>query len=278
MNKNRLIYYNKSGLYPDSALQFYKNMANDEMIYHIYSQRYHANSVTKKKILDASWDQNKSQLDSCILQWSPSLKKKVIDALKLFSDCCDPIVYHKVMHMNIDVYLVCANGNLEFGYPHTNSNYVFLPEKMLVSSSKSALARVLFHELIHIFQRFTKDTKFIDRYCKHLGYIKVGHIHLYSCRFKNHIVIRNPDTHEHGIYFYIHPLKKDNKIYFFLLYFNHDTLHIDRKTYLFHKNRWVEVDFIPETFPGVTQYEHPFEVMACHWSAKYFVEKSVRCP
>jgi hypothetical protein len=264
MNINRIFFYNNSRLFPESALNFYKNMSNEEIIYHLYSD-YDMNTTERKKnLIQNNWKKNKAQLDNSIMEWTPGLRLKIFAALSIFKTCCDKDLFSMLMSLGLDIYIVCSKKNLEFGYPHTNSNFIFLPHTLLTEATATRVARVLLHELVHIYQRFCPDKSLVKKYCARLGYKFIGHIP--TNKFKNHVVIRNPDTYEHGTYFYIY----NNKIYYFLLYYNQDNYHIDTKTYLFERNNWVEVDFIPSTFPGVRQYEHPFEVMACHWSNQFF--------
>lgn len=256
MNKNRIYFYDVKNVYPSSALKFYKNMKENELIYHIYSKK-----IPLKK---QDWNEYHKQLNSCILKWNKQLKSKIKNAYKLFIDCCDKYIYKIIMFLNLDIYFVCSSDNLEFGYPHTNSNYVFLPKSQIENINQTDMAKIIFHELIHIFQRFTPNKQFIDRYCRSMGYIYIYNIQ--NNIFKNHITISNPDTHEHGTYFYI----QNHKIYYFILHYDTNNLKIARKAYMFSKNKWSEVDFIPNIYPEISQYEHPFEVMACHWVKKYF--------
>lgn len=258
MNINKIYFYNKESQYPSSGLTFYKNMKDNEIIYHIYSDK-----ISHHKRLD--WSDCHNQLNLCILKWNKQLIRKIRNAYKLFVDSCDKYIFKIIMYMNLDIYFVCSSDDLEFGYPHTNSNYVFLPKSKIENTNKIIdIAKIIFHELIHIYQRFTPNKKFIDTYCKSLGYIYINNIK--NNIFKSHIAISNPDTQEHGTYFYI----ENHKIYYFLLHYNTLKLKLERKTYMFSKNKWVEVDFIPDIYPRITQYEHPFEVMACHWVIEYF--------
>jgi hypothetical protein len=177
---------------------------------------------------------------------------------------------------NKKIQLILVSDDLEFGLPFTLKNYIFIPFRIVYTNYRlenyKRIAEILFHEKIHILQRQQiQENNLFTKLSQQLGYIfydKQYPQFIYKSNLGNFVnnYIQNPDTFEHGVWFYNN--KKTEKLYFYILYVDKPRTSkqsIKRKSYVYDlKLKYWSIDktnFIP--FQNkYRQYEHPYELIA----------------
>lgn len=333
MAKFNTNFYHASNGYPSSALPFYKSLDPCELFLHLFKpselkymyadqrnkeKKNSFSSDFKNKTLNIfnkkiilSVDIVKNILDDAVLFWDSNkhLKNKVLKATNY--------VQHKLslcktydFIIQSDYTFVLISDNIEFGYPHTNSIYIFLPITLMENETVAKLAEIIFHEMIHIFQKKKCNYFIVKKICESFGFFQYPHSDkkLYKTSFinnlkrqerknkdqdiitaKKHLIpISNPDTFKNENYFYYDTNTK--KIFFFVLCFDLQENRLKRETFEKVKllnetddesvfrdfDRKKVLIFLKKSknkprFPKyIGQYEHPFEYMACLWSHLLF--------
>jgi len=209
-----------------------------------------------------------------IFDWNEDLKQFILR--------CQEYIYDKVENNTLLTFwrsriqtrikIVLTSDQLEFGLPFTLENYIFIPYSMIFKNYRlnnyHRMAQILFHERIHITQRMEGKANKMNIFT--LLSDKLGYIY-YDTKFppfiyKNEVVknwIQNPDTYEHGVWFYKY---KDN-LYFYILnvkeFKGNEKRKLERIGFVYNiqSKYWTRTNFIP--FKNkFAQYEHPYEIIS----------------
>lgn len=259
MNK-KIYFYNKKKGYPKSALNFYIQMSKNECMLHIKS---------KNKLCFQNLTEMYNILSSFILDWSDDLKFKIINSIKLLFK--ELLILDNNLFNHIFWYykttFILVKDELEFGFPHTNSQFIFFPISYILDTNNIKLAQTIFHEMIHIFQRFCQNQYLLDHLSKKFDFHKLNLENLKIPFLSNSL--SNPDTFQVPSYIY-HDIQ-NNKYFYFVLILENKKL--KRKSFEFNliKNEFLEnkKEYIPIKYSR-NQYEHPYELMACVFSENLF--------
>ena len=145
------------------------------------------------------------------------------------------------------------DGLVENNLPHTHGNIIFLPYNRYFLLSTNSRYTLLFHELLHIFQRtYPIQT---HKLLLHVWKLKVN-CHK-SSFMKTNPSRNNPDLNQliyNSKFIYYEKYKEDA---------NHLTNSHVHKIRLNESSDSNAYDDLISSFPIPIQYEHPFEVMAC---------------
>lgn len=269
--------YNFEDGFPKSCISFYINgVSRKELPFHLSENLI--NEINKQDRFTLL----REILDSKILSWAAfpemlsKLRKSITvlqDKVQVNSEIVDRLLgYHHC-------FILCSS-DFEFGFPHTNSEYIFLPKDFIKNNNIHFLAKTLLHEMTHIYQRFSRDRFILDRLCSDLGYVRLpNNIKVILCDVPTGCVrIENPDLYNHDLYLY----KEGNIYYIFLLYLDVKKKTMQRFSYFLAGSREGRVykiwyfrlcNFIPKTRAISNQYDHPYEVIACFWADVFVQEK-----
>lgn len=267
--KTQVLFYDKDLGYPTSGLPFYGGMIPDQRKLHVKD-----NLVNNETPLDIFFQ----VLNRKILTWKKNHKNAIAYAIFLIEQNTSKNLFWEFIlknaSQNYNVWnFICTSSDLEFGLPHTNAEFIFIPAKYIQecidSDDYMKLAKTCFHEKIHILQRFSK-TNLFDILSEKLGYTYYTSVYpMFIKEIKNLIHIDNPDTYMKG--YYIYKNKNTDDIYFFVLFYNKKINEMQRKSFIYNAKMsiWQLSDFIP--FHGkISQYEHPYEVIAIIWTNNIF--------
>lgn len=267
--KTQLLFYDINLGYPTTGLPFYANMLPDQRVLHVKDNLLNINSP-----LDVFFE----VLNRKILAWEQKYKNAISYAVFLIEKNVNKKLFWEFILKNASENysrwnFILTSSDLEFGLPHTNSEFIFIPEKYIQEcideNNYEKLAKTCFHEKIHVLQRYAK-TNLFELLSEKLGYIYYTNVYpLFIQKIKNLVHIDNPDTFGKG--YYIFKNKKTDDIYFFVLFYNKKKNTMQRKSFIYIKKKviWQFSDFIP--FHGkISQYEHPYEVIATLWSNLLF--------
>jgi len=269
-NKNTLVlFYDVDLGYPVKGLPFYGAMYPEERKYHVADSL-----INEETPLDIFFQ----VLNRKILKWQKNLRNAIEYAIFLVEKKLGEKIFWEFILMNSsDKYnkwnFICSSSDLEFGLPHTNADFIFIPAKYIQecidNNDYIKLAKTCFHEKIHILQRYAQSNLF-DVLSERLNYIYYTNVFpMFIKKIKDMIHITNPDTFMKG--YYIYKDKMTDEIYFFVLFFNKKKKMMQRKTFIYNAKLavWQFSDFIP--FKGkISQYEHPYEVISIIWTENIF--------
>ncbi len=277
----------KGGGYPASGLDFYLHgMPREEIKYHLFEPR--DINLFKEKKNTQFCSSLKKTLDQCVLDWgvSRSTAEKFTRAFLFLEKTCarwmrlPPNVEIFGKRLVIDqlightYHFVLCRSRLEFGFPHTNSIYIFFSRDFIESSKVKNLARTILHEMVHIYQRFGKGAALLEKLCKELGYSRLSpgdeQQKKYSLSSK-YIFLNNPDVYRHGEYYYA----STEGTFIFKLVLHKEKNKVTRVAFRINVGADAglgtlqqnnPVHFIPRTATISHQYEHPYEIIACFWA------------
>lgn len=277
----------KGGGYPASGLDFYLyGMPREEIKYHLFGPR-DINLFREKKNTRFRWSL-KNTLDQCVLDWglSRSTAEKFTKAILFLEKTCarwmrlapnDEIFGKRLVIdqlMGHTYHFVLCRSRLEFGFPHTNSIYIFFSREFIESSKVKNLARTILHEMVHIYQRFGKGAGLLEKLCTELGYFRLSPVDQQQGKYSlssKYFFLNNPDVYRHGEYYYA----STEGPFIFKLVFHKEKNKVTRLAFRMKVNADADpsvlrqnrpVHFIPRTAAISQQYEHPYEIIACFWA------------
>jgi hypothetical protein len=266
-------FYDSSNGFPNSCMPFYiQGLQKDELKYHL-SWKYRPSSKNL-----STTDNIQKWLGSKLMPWkrNPDVQRKVVDALETLEGSV-PLYSFVIKELfSFKHRFILCSSQFEFGFPHTNSFYIFLPNDFIEKNSVTFLAKTILHEMTHIYQRFTTEKSLLEGISSALGY----HPFPTDCRIllydvpKSHLKIENPDLFRHNVYFYL----QDGKRYIFVLFYDREKNQMVRLSFQWRNTSQTKgksifhfalCDFIPKTSILSSQYDHPYEVIACFWADNY---------
>lgn len=96
-------------------------------------------------------------------------------------------------------YIKLGNSELEFNYPFSLGNYIYLRQRHFKYPNKK-LKKLLLHEYIHVIQRNNQE-HFNQQYVKHLPVVKTPNVYFENTFYEN--IITNPDAPDNGWIVYL---------------------------------------------------------------------------
>jgi hypothetical protein len=247
-------------------------LQKEELKYHIsWKYRPRSENLSTKENIQ-KW------LGSKLMPWkkNPDMQKKVVDALGALKKSVPLYSFVIKQLFSFKHRFILCSSQFEFGFPHTNSFYIFLPNGFIEKSTVAFLSKTILHEMTHIYQRFAQEKSLLEGISSALGYYPFPtgcKILLYGVP-ASLLKIENPDLFRHNMYFYL----QDGKRYIFFLFYDREKNEMVRLSF-----RWKDTtlakgksvyhfavcDFIPKTSILSSQYDHPYEVIACFWADNY---------
>lgn len=260
------IFYNKNNGYPLECMTFYDKMSSNERYLHLNDP-----NLRNFHTIDIFFQ----LLHNHIYNWTEEYEQFIYACNDFLTSV---VLKNNVLYFFLDkmfkrkVYIILTSDDYEFGLPFTLSNYIFIPltilYKNLQSKNYKQMSETLFHEHIHILQRdeyqtnIFKDNIFV-KFSNQLNYIyydKYNPQFIYKIPNKNWIL--NPDTYEHGVWFYKN--KKNNNLYFYILnVVSREKKQLERIGFVYDNKTkiWKKTNYRPFN-NRVHQFEHPYELIA----------------
>lgn len=250
----KFFFYDKINGYPLSALAFYNQMNKRELNLHVKN---------------GNKNETKVVLDNLILDWTDECKIKIMKSMQLIEANLESSknsnAFFRHVYFDYPTIFILVKNKLEFGFPHTNSKYIFFSDSFIKKNEIKKLAETIFHEMIHIYQKFNNNNYFLEKICNFFNFFKINTA---FPRIRNSI--SNPDTFYASNYVFYD--KDINKYFYFVLTVENNEMKRKSFEYICKQNTIRLLNYIPSKELRFIQYEHPYEVMACVFSHTLFHE------
>ena len=166
----------------------------------IYKRSDYINSLNKYDIMSRNLKTNDSLewYSSRALDFTKEEREKLAHSVELIKHKAKKYPHTWRFLYTIPWKFAKVSDEVDYGFPHTHEDTIFLPEGFLCKTPKKEFLHTLVHEMIHIWQRMI-PSKFEELYTLHWGFTKTNRV----CGIVKYLKMSrtNPDI-EHLYYIY----------------------------------------------------------------------------